>query len=204
VIHLKINRKNFQQAITQAIHVLQSGGVIAHPTDTVWGLACDAKNKKAIRRLHALKKSNPKKPLLLNLPSKTYLNKIGSKLCKAHKLTKKFWPGSLSLLILAKKNSPLSHLYKSNELIGVRLPDHKLANTLARKFGSPLITTSANFSGEQVAKNANEVAKIFPQIDLILDDRSISKNEPSTLVDVSGKKIQLVREGSIKFESLGF
>jgi L-threonylcarbamoyladenylate synthase len=199
---LKINRENFRQAVAKAVQVLKNGGIIAHPTDTVWGLACDAGNEQAIRKIHAFKKSDHGKPLLLNLPSKSYLDKIGSKLCKAHKLVKEFWPGGLSLLITAKEKFHLASLYKSRELIGVRLPDHKLSNALARKFGSPLTTTSANLTGTRVAKNADEVAKIFPKVDLILDDGTSSKNNPSTLIDVSGSEMKLIREGSIPFEKI--
>ena len=83
--------------------------------------------------------------------------------------------------------------------LGVRFPDHKLSHTLAQKFGKPLVTTSANLTGKKVAKNVKEVAKVFPQVDLILDDGSVSQDSPSTLVDVSGAEIQLVREGAIPF-----
>jgi len=187
---LKINFENFSQTIAEAVKVLKRGGVVAHPTDTVWGLACDAANSKAMKKIHALKKSDPTKPLLLNLPSKSYLNKIGSKLCKAHTLVKKFWPGALSLLVLAKNGKGK---------IGVRFPDHKLSNALARKFGKPLTTTSANLAGRKVARDAAEVAKIFPKVDLILDDGSVSKNSASTLIDVSEKEVRMVREGRISF-----
>ncbi|MFH0833763.1 MAG: L-threonylcarbamoyladenylate synthase [Patescibacteria group bacterium] len=191
---IKIASANFSDAISAAVQVLQKGGIVAHPTDTVWGLAADAANKKAVAKIHSLKKSDPTKPLLLNLPSKNYLNQIGAKLCKAHLLAKKFWPGNLSLLI-SSKNSPTGK-------IGVRLPDHKIAHALARKFGAPLVTTSANLSGQKVAQNAREIARIFPQIDLILDDGSTSKNLASTLVDVSGREVQLVRAGALDFKTI--
>ncbi len=190
---LKINNDNFEQVVIEAINVLKSGGVIAHPTDTIWGLTCDAGSKKAILKIHRQKKSDPTKPLLLNLPNKSYLNKIGSKLCKAHSLAREFWPGALSLLILSKDG---------RNKIGVRLPDHHLSNELARKFGKPLTTTSANLSNKKVAKNAAAVAKIFPKIDLIIDDGSVSKNSASTLVDVTEKEAQLIREGEIDFKKI--
>ncbi len=190
---LRINSSNFSEAVSEAVVVLRAGGVVAHPTDTVWGLACGAVNAKAVRRIHSLKKSDPTKPLLINLPSKSYLNEIGSKLCRAHTLAKEFWPGGLSMLICSKDGK---------EKIGVRFPDHLLSNSLARKFKKPLITTSANITGKKVAKNAGEVAKIFPKIDLILDDGSSSKNAPSTLIDVSKKEVQCIREGTLPFKKI--
>ncbi len=197
---LKINPQNLNSAVAKTVRVLKSGGIIAHPTDTVWGLACDAANPKAVQKIHALKKSDSAKPLLLNLPSKNYLGKIGRKLCRAKILAKEFWPGSLSLLIRAKSTPGVS---REESKIGVRLPNHKLSNTLARKFGAPLITTSANLSGERVAENASDVAKIFGnEIDLILDDSSEPKNFPSTLVDVSGDEVKLIREGAIPFKKI--
>lgn len=190
---LKVNPANLSSAISEAIEILRKGGVIAHSTDTVWGLAVDAGNKKAVAKIYRLKQSDSTKPLLLNLPSKNYLNKVGRKLCKAHLLAKTFWPGSLSLLIMAKN---------SDAKIGVRLPDHAISNLLVRRFGRPLITTSANLTGSKVAENAKAVARIFPAVDLILDDGSISKNFASTLVDVSGKEVQLIREGMIPFRKI--
>jgi L-threonylcarbamoyladenylate synthase len=190
---IKTTSQNLNSAIFKAVRILKNGGVIAHPTDTVWGLAADAGNPKAVAKIHRLKQSDPSKPLLLNLPSKNYLNRIGRKLCKAHLLAKFFWPGALSLLILAKN---------SDTKIGVRLPDHEISNLLARRFGRPLVTTSANLTDSKVAENAKAVARIFPAIDLILDDGSISKNSASTLVDVSGKEAQLIREGAISFKKI--
>lgn len=191
---LKVDSRNFSKAVVEAVKILKSGGIVAHPTDTVWGLAGDAANSKAVQKIHFLKKSDFAKPLLLNLPSKDYLEKVGRKLCCAKILAKNFWPGSLSLLISAKLKK---------RKIGVRLPDHPLSNALARKFGAPLVTTSVNLSGGKVARNASEVAKIFGnKIDLILDDGSELKNIPSTLVDVSGGEVKLIREGAIPFKKI--
>jgi L-threonylcarbamoyladenylate synthase len=208
---IKTNSANFKVAVQQAIRVLRSGGVVAHPTDTVWGLAADASNAKAIRKIHAIKKSDPSKPLLLNLPSKAYLNKIGQKLCKAHKLTKKFWPGPLALIVLTKN----SHSFQKNTMSrgacpersrGVRLPAHRLSNALSRAFGKPLVTTSANLSNNPPAHSAAEVEKIFAKQkikpDLVLDDGSKSKNQPSTIVDVSGPQAKLIRQGAISFKKI--
>ena len=189
---IKISPANFSESIAAAVAILKSGGVVAHPTDTVFGLAADAGNPRAVARIHFLKKSDPAKPLLLNLPSKKYLNEIGAKLCRAHFLIREFWPGNLSLLVRSRKNPA--------EKIGVRLPDSRIANALARKFGAPLVTTSANISGRKVARNAAAVARIFPAIDLILDDGSESKNAASTLVDVSESEIRLVRAGELDFK----
>jgi L-threonylcarbamoyladenylate synthase len=191
---LKIDSTNFKAAIAEAVVILRAGGIVAHPTDTVWGLAADSENPKAIAKIHALKKSNPAKPLLLNLPSKSYLNRLGAKLCQAHLLTKKFWPGNLSLLVRSKKNPA--------EKIGVRLPDHAISRALARKFGAPLVTTSANLTGKKVASDAAAVARIFPTLDLILDDGSLSRNLASTLVDVSAGEIQLVRAGALDLKKI--
>ncbi|MCF7845712.1 MAG: threonylcarbamoyl-AMP synthase [Candidatus Peribacteraceae bacterium] len=191
---IKVNADNFTAAIDMAVKVFGQGGVVAHPTDTVWGLAADAENKQAIAKIHALKKSDPAKPMLLSLPSKSYLNRVGTKLCRAHKLIKEFWPGGLGLLVRSKKNPA--------EKVGVRLPAHKIPNALARKFGAPLVTTSANISGRKFARDAQAVAKIFPKVDLILDDGSISKNAASTLVDVSDKEVQLIRAGELDFKKV--
>ena len=185
-----------KKSLEEAIAVLKQGGVIAHPTDTVWGFAADAENQKAVQKIHALKKSAARKQMLWNLPSKAWLDRVGKKLCKAHKLARKFWPGALSLIIQAKKGGTL----------GVRYPAHLLSNKLARSFGKPLITTSANLKNNPPARSANEIVKIFRRQkikpDLILDDAAQGKGQPSTIVDVSTKEVQLIREGAVTFKAI--
>jgi len=193
---IPVTSANFSTIIATSIAVLKSGGVIAHPTDTVFGLTADANNPKAVAKIHAIKKTHEAKPLLLNLPSKVWLTKIGRQTCQAKFLAKKFWPGSLAFIILAKKGGT----------IGVRLPAHKISNVLARKFGSPLVTTSANLAGQKPAKSATQIMEIFrrkkTKPDLILDDNSYSRQLPSTLVDLTKTKPQLLRKGVIPFKKV--
>lgn len=208
----QLDLDNSTKAITAAIKVLKSGGVIAHPTDTVWGLAADAGNSKAVRKVHAIKQTDPSKPLLIQLPSKAWLDRLGRSLCTAHLLAKEFWPGPLALIVRLKESPPNPLFTKEGGLsksstLGVRYPDHKLSNTLARKFGSPLVTTSANLAEQSPARSAVEVEEIFAkqkkQPDLILDDPASSAGQaPSTIVDVSGSEAQLIREGAIPFKKI--
>ncbi|MDD3066305.1 MAG: L-threonylcarbamoyladenylate synthase [Candidatus Gracilibacteria bacterium] len=191
---IQITSRNEASALREAVAILRSGGIIAHPTDTVWGLAADWSNPKAVKKIHQSKGSEASKNLLINLPSKAWLSKLGSKLCKAHKLAKAFWPGGLALLILTKDGKGK---------LGVRFPKHHLSNQLAKAFGKPLITTSANLRGETPATSAMEIAEIFAQRkvkpDLILADNSKPAKLPSTIVDVSGSEAQLIRSGVISF-----
>jgi L-threonylcarbamoyladenylate synthase len=194
---IQVTSRNSTAALREAAEILRAGGVVAHPTDTVWGLAADWQNPAAIQKIHRIKESTEGKNLLINLPSKAWLNKLGSKLCKAHKLAKAFWPGGLAMLILAKNGKVK---------LGVRLPNHKLSNQLTRKFGKPLITTSANLRGENPAASTTEVEKIFAlrkyRPDLILADNSKPAKLPSTIVDVSGEEIHLIRSGVISFKKV--
>ncbi|MFH1375490.1 MAG: L-threonylcarbamoyladenylate synthase [Patescibacteria group bacterium] len=208
---LKITNVNFQSAVQKAVVVLKKGGVVAHPTDTVWGLAADFSNAKAIKKVHAIKQTDPNKPFLIQLPSKSWLIRLGQKLCVAHALAKEFWPGPLALIVRSKKSPPNPLFTKEGGLsgsftLGVRYPDHKLSNALARGCGFPLVTTSANIAEHSPARSAAEVEKIFAkqksQPDLVLDDPSPSAGSPSTIVDVSGKEIRLIREGTLTFKKI--
>lgn len=184
---LKLTSANERRAIA----VLKKGGVIAHPTETVWGLAADASNPAAVKKIRAIKKLAADKPLLQNLPNKSWLDRIGKKLCRAHQLAREFWPGPLALVVATRDGGN----------VGVRLPQHKLSNRLARALGRPLVTTSANQSGQPPARSATEVVEIFQQQkiqpNLILDDGSRDSGKPSTIVDVSTAETKILRVGVV-------
>lgn len=194
---IQITARNSAAAIGEAVEILRRGGVVAHPTDTVWGLAADWDDPRAVKKIHQIKGSDVNKNLLINLPNKAWLNKLGSKLCKAHKLARAFWPGGLALLILTKDGK---------RRLGVRFPKHKLSNQLARKFGKPLVTTSANLHGKNPIVSVAEIVKIFARRknrpDLILADDSKPAKLPSTIVDVSGSEVKLLRRGVISFNKI--
>jgi L-threonylcarbamoyladenylate synthase len=189
--------KSEKTALEKAVRILNQGGIVAHPTETVFGLAADPRNPSAIAKIHAIKKTNPNKPLLINLPNKSWLTKLAQKTCCARKFVKNFWPGPLTLILLSKN---------STEKIGLRYSSHLFTQKLTRKFGRPIISSSANLTGKPPAKNAIEVQKIFAQqknqVDLILEDNSKSFGKPSTILDLTSKP-KIIREGAVSIDPKG-
>lgn len=178
-----------------------NNGVIAIPTDTVYGIACLAFNSKAIDRIFSIKGRDSTKALPILIGSFEQLELIAQPINKnAEKLVKAFWPGALTLVILRKHTLPEN--LSPYPTVGVRMPKHLWLIKLIKKVG-PLATTSANLSGHSEALNALEVAEALNgKIDLILDGGQSDSTLPSTVVDCSGPEIKILREGPIKSEMI--
>lgn len=190
---LKITSSANQKKVLQKVlQVLKNGGVVAHPTETVFGLAADAQNPFAVQRIHVLKQSNPAKPLLINLAAKGWLAQLVTLNANLRKIIRDFWPGPLALILKTQKG----------ERQGFRCSSHPLAKLVTRQFQKPLISTSANLAGSPPANSAAEVWQIFQcrknKPALILDDGSRCSGVPSTILDLSGPIPKLVRVGGRK------
>jgi len=162
--------KDFQNAITKASEVLLSGGLVAYPTESFYGLAADSTNEKAIRRLFLVKQRSPGQPVLILIPSLGVLDQYVDHIPPiAYQLIKEFWPGGLTLVFEAgPKVSPL--LTAGTGKIGIRLSPHPVATALAQAIGCPITGTSANISSEPACRNAEEVLHSFGEgVDLVLD-----------------------------------
>ncbi len=194
------NTRTRRTAVAAAVKILRSGGVVAHPTDTVFGLAADVSSPKAIQKIHAIKKSNTKKPLLVVVPTKHYLTQLAKVPQIAKVLIKEFWPGALALVL--ERKSPRLQQAGDSETVGVRYPDHALTLALARGLKAPIVTTSANPTGRSPVRSAAAVFQQFArqkhQPDLILDDYKAPKvAKPSTIIDCTGLVPTLLRTGVV-------
>lgn len=218
---MKILRANTPELVRAAVEILRRGGVVAHPTDTVWGLAADASHPAAVAKVHAIKGSDSTKPLLIIIPTKAYLREIAIIPASARRLIAAFWPGPLALVLKAKspdfatlvapfgKGGRDASGGEGGFSIGVRYPAHDLSLALARGLGRPITTTSANLTGEPTGRSADELHAIFSQRknqpDLIIDPAPHAgqpfiaplSSVPSTIVDCSGGAVRVVREGAI-------
>lgn len=184
----------------EAFIVLKSGGVIAHATETCYGFACDIFNKHALARLYQIKKMPRKKPVSIMVSTLLMAKKYGIFNKTALKLAKKYWPGPLTIII--KRKNPLPFfLNPGTKTIGIRCPAHKLSRELIQKFGSPLTTTSANISGKPPPYSISAIQKQFRgqklQPDFILNGGRLKKNPTSTIIDVSGQKLKILRQGDV-------
>jgi len=185
----------------QAGQITRDGGVIAFRTDTFYGLGADPLNTAAVRKLVELK-GREGKPILVLVSDPDLVPKYLLRTSDLfNELAKHFWPGPLTLIGKASDKAP-DELTAGTGTLGIRLPDNDEVRALVRTCGGALTATSANPTGEQPARTALEVAHYFPGIDLIVDGGEVNATEPSTVVDLSGPNLVMVREGAIKRKDL--
>lgn len=193
-------KKFSHKEILHAVSILKKGGVIAHPTETCYGFACDAFNKGAVKKLYALKKMKYDKPVSIIVPDLASAEKLGHFSAHARKIAQKYWPGPLTIVVKRKKTLP-SFINPSSQTIGFRVPRHTLSLKLVRALGNAITTTSANISLKPQAYSASSIrrqfrtAKIKP--DYILDSGVIPERLPSTVIDFSKTKSAILRQGSL-------
>ena len=185
-------------ALDDAASVLQSGGIVAYLTDTVYGLAVNAQQAQAVTGLFALKGRSSDKAIPLIIGGPEQLSSVAVCLPRrAEPLVSAFWPGPLTLLLCPRPNLPASLLGNSNR-IGVRWPDSALSQGLALRVGGAITASSANRSGSGAAQNAAEVAEqLAPRVNLILDSGPAHDSQVSTVLDVTAEPPRIIREGRI-------
>ncbi len=200
---LKIDEKNFNEAIRDATNVILSGGVVAVPTESFYGLAVHALNEKAIERLFAVKRRQEDNPLLILIASAETLDSYAMRVsCRARKLIARFWPGGLTMVFLAAPILPAS-LTAGTGKIGVRLSGHPVPRELARAVGAPITGTSANRSGQPSCSTAEDVMQaVGEDIELILDGGRTPGGKGSTVLDVTVDPAVVLREGIVSREEL--
>jgi L-threonylcarbamoyladenylate synthase len=188
-------------AIQHAVDVLKNGGVVAFPTDTVYGLAVMPIHEMTVERLYVVKGRNSTKAIAILIGDLIDLKKIVIDLNPvAQKLAKKFWPGPLTLVLPSLENLPKN--LSQTSTIGVRMPDHPVALALLRQTG-PLAVTSANMSGQGNANTAQEVLEqLRNRIHLIVDGGTTPGGVPSTVVDCTGSALVILREGPITLDQI--
>ena len=181
-----------------AINVLCRGGIVAMPTDTVYGVGVTLKAEHGLERLFAAKDRPLDKAIVLLLAEAAQAEEVGVMAPVACALAEAFWPGGLTLVISQVSGSALPDVLTAGQsTIGVRMPAHDCPRSLAREFG-PLPVTSANISGQPPATTAPEVfAQLGERIDLILDGGPARGGVPSTVVDCSTDQPRLLRQGAI-------
>lgn len=190
-------------ALYSAAEAIRRGGVIAYPTETVYGLGADPFDEEAVRRVFGLKGREAEKALILLIRGGQDLSGVASEAPEtARRLMEAFWPGPLTLALRASPGLPRA-LLGGGETVAVRVSSHPVARALTDFVGGPITSTSANRSGQPPARSASEVGAIFgEEIDLIVDGGPSAEDRPSTVVDVSGPLPILVREGKIGAEAI--
>ncbi len=189
------------ETIQLALNILQAGGLVAFPTDTVYGVGALAFNGKAVESIYAAKDRPVEKAIPILIGDLDDLTKVASSVPNmAKKFASCFWPGPLTLIV--PKLPTLPDAVSATDTVAMRVPDHKVARTLLRATG-PMAVTSANISGQSNPTTADEVfAQLGGRIALIIDGGRTLGGVPSTLVDCTGTRPIILREGPISLEEL--
>jgi L-threonylcarbamoyladenylate synthase len=184
-------------ALARAAEVIRRGGVLAFPTDTLYGLAADPFNRSAVRRVFAVKERASDRPLLLIAADVQQVEaQVAGLSPAARTLAQRFWPGPLTLLLPPPPTLPAEVVGPSGR-VGVRVPAHAVARALCASCGTVVTATSANLSGAPASSDPDEVALAFgASIDLLLDAGITAGGLPSTVVDIS-REPALVRAGAV-------
>jgi L-threonylcarbamoyladenylate synthase len=187
--------------IEQALHILQNGGIVAFPTDTVYGLGTLAFNNTAIESIYTAKNRPIEKAIPILIGDLGDLDKVADDIPNmALHLAARFWPGPLTCVVPKKLILPPA--VSATSTVAVRIPDHYDARALLRAAG-PMAVTSANISGQPSPSTAQEVYdQLNGRIPLILDGGKTKGGIPSTLVDCIGKEPIILREGPISLDEL--
>ena len=190
-----------ENAIGRCLEILESGGLVAFPTDTVYGLGCLAKDSSAIEKIYLAKQRPAEKAIPILIGSLSDLDKVASDFPPiAAKLAGRFWPGPLTLVL--PKNHELPHVLSDSPTIGVRIPDHPVARKLLIAAG-PMAVTSANRSGHESPRTAAQVlVQLNGRIQLVLDGGETPGGIPSTVVNCLGTEVVILREGPISRDDI--
>ena len=183
-------------ALAQALQILRAGGLVAFPTDTVYGVGALVFDAAAIEKIYAAKGRSTEKAVPILLGDAADLEKVTAQVSEmALRLAGRFWPGPLTLVV--PRHASIPETLSPLPTVGVRVPDHPVARALLRAAG-PMAVTSANLSGQASPCTVEEVyVQLGGRIPLILDGGQTPGGAPSTVVNCLGAEPQILREGSI-------
>ncbi len=192
-----------KRGVTQAAQVILNGGVIVYPTETIYGLGANALEPRIVEKVYAIKERPKSNPILVLIPDKIALDELALGIPEAaEELMTRFWPGPLTIVFKAAPIvSPI--LTAGSGKIGIRLSSSEFCRQLLDICRIPITSTSANLSGEPNPNSVRRInRKVLDSVDLIVDGGTLTSQTPSTVVDVTTGRIELVREGSISFKKI--
>lgn len=181
--------------ISQVCDSLRRGGVIAYPTDTTYGLGCDIFSKQGIRSIYQIKHRDARKPFSFICTDLSDVTRYAHVSNFAFKILKRHLPGPYTFVLEANRVVP-DILVTRQKTVGIRIPDDPIALAIVRELGHPLVTTSANLSGEEPLHDPREInQRLGKQLDLVIDG-GIRLGNPSTVISLIADRIEVLREGS--------
>ncbi len=190
--------------LANASDILRRGGLVAFPTETVYGLGADAHDDDAVARIFAAKDRPSFNPLIVHVADVAAAEKLGTFNDHARALAEKFWPGPLSLVLPRRADCGLSLLVSAGlDTVALRAPAHSLSQALLARFGGPIAAPSANRAGEVSPTTAAHVGdSLGNAVDLIVDGGACTVGLESTVVDLCGARPAILRHGAVTREQL--
>ncbi len=189
-----------KEGIEKASQIVNQGGIVIFPTDTVYGIGCNPYNKEAVKRIYKIKSRDITKPL----PVLAYSIETAEKVVEFDQFTKKivekFWPGPLTVILKVVDKKIKGSLNLENK-IAIRVPDHKCTLELLEKCGF-LVGTSANVSGDLPYTNPEDCLRNLENYDIFIDGGVITSKGESTIIEIENEQIRIIREGSLTKEEI--
>ncbi len=192
---LQINQENPQaRLISRVVETLKQGGLIAYPTDTTYGLGCNIFNRRGIKNIYQIKKRDARKPFSFICSDLSDAANYAQVSNFAFKIMKRHLPGPYTFVLDATRTVP-DNLTTRQKTVGIRIPDDQIALAIVRELGHPLVTTSANLTGETPLHDPVEIeASMGRMLDLVIDG-GIRFGDPSTVISLIDDRIEVLREG---------
>jgi tRNA threonylcarbamoyl adenosine modification protein (Sua5/YciO/YrdC/YwlC family) len=185
--------ENYDEAVAQAKQAISSGGVLVYPTDTLYGLGCDATSRACVEKIYSIKRREGKKPLSILFSDYSMLLQYCEVSSSQQRMLHALLPGPYTFILPLRKPLPVSETMQA----GVRVPEHRFMRQVSAELGLPIVTTSANISGE---KDAAELSGVNPEIaraaDLLVDGGRCQYAQGSTVMDLVQMKV--LRKGAVR------
>ncbi|ABE51156.1 L-threonylcarbamoyladenylate synthase [Methanococcoides burtonii] len=200
---IRADSHNFEEELTRAADIIKEGGIVAFPTETVYGLGANALDPDAVKKIFKAKGRPADNPLIVHVASKDQCNDLAKNISQtAFKLMDEFWPGPLTLILKAKKVVP-EITTGGLDTVGLRMPANEIALEFIRRSGTPLAAPSANTSGRPSPTSAEHVTQdLEGKIDAIIDGGMVEIGLESTVVDITGDIPAILRPGKVSAEDI--
>ncbi|MEM4255387.1 MAG: L-threonylcarbamoyladenylate synthase [Candidatus Norongarragalinales archaeon] len=203
IMKLEHDMEKMAKVIDQCVSVIQKGGTLTFPTETSYGIGCDATNEKAVKRIYEAKEREAYKPFPIVISDLRMAEEYFVLNDSARKLIKAFMPGPLSL-VLDKKGSKMPDEFWPKEIgVAFRIPGKDFVRIMAQEAGVPLVATSANLSGRTPIYRFEDIKQTFNgKVELMVDGGNLPPIRPSTIIDLRDKQPIVVREGPLNIQDI--
>ena len=188
-----------ENGINKIVNAYENGQIIAYPTDTVYGIGCNPFNKDSVSRIYNIKNREGEKRFPILGFSKNELEKIVEFNTIAEKISEKFWPGQITMLLPIRKE--ITQRISNNGKLAVRVPNNECVLSILEKC-KLIVGTSANISGEKSILDSNECKTKLPEIDILVNGGKITSLGESTIIDFVDDQLKVIREGSISKQDI--